>query len=111
MVFPDTKGGRLRASNFNRMVWNPIRDALGIRHAAFHDLRNTEASLMLYAGADLKVTRERLGHAAFATAANIYAHLMQDSQARATEKLGALMERDQKPVATNGGYKKNPTSI
>lgn len=94
IVFPDTKGGRLRASNFNRMVWNPMRDAIEIRHVAFHDLRHTQASLMLYAGVDLKVIQERLGHADFATTANMYAHLMQDSQAKATEKLTTMMTAD-----------------
>ena len=43
----------------------------------FHDLRHTHGSLMLNAGVDLKVIQARLGHADFATTANIYAHLMQ----------------------------------
>ncbi|HIE99634.1 MAG: site-specific integrase [Fuerstiella sp.] len=91
ICFPDTIAGRLRASNFNRMCWNPIRDKLDIRHVKFHDLRHTQASLMLYAGVDLKIIQQRLGHASFATTADLYAHLMQDSQAKASDKLGALM--------------------
>lgn len=100
IVFPDTRGGRLRASNFNRMVWNPIRDALNIRHVTFHDLRHAQASLMVRAGVDLKVIQERLGHADFSTTANLYAHLMQDAQAEAAGKLNSLMQRPSDLVAT-----------
>ncbi len=91
IVFPDTIGGRLRASNFNEQCWYPIREKLDIQHVKFHDLRHTQASLMLYAGVDLKIIQERLGHADFSTTANMYAHLMQDSQAKATDKLDSLM--------------------
>ncbi|MEO2019152.1 MAG: tyrosine-type recombinase/integrase [Fuerstiella sp.] len=103
IVFPDTIGGRLRASNFYRMCWYPIREKLDIRHVKFHDLRHTQASLMLYAGVDMKVIQERLGHADFGTTANMYAHMMQDSQAKATEKLDTLMAGSKptpKPVGT-----------
>ena len=92
VVFPDTIGGRLRSSNFNKQCWNPIRESLGIRDVKFHDLRHTQASLMLYAGVDLKVIQSRLGHADFGTTANLYAHLMQDSQADATGKLSSMMQ-------------------
>lgn len=93
VIFPDTIGGRLRGSNFNEQCWYPIRAKLGIQHVKFHDLRHTQASLMLYAGVDMKIIQQRLGHANFATTADMYAHLMTDSQAKATEKLSVLMNR------------------
>jgi len=52
---------------------------------------------MLYAGVDLKIIQQRLGHASFATTADMYAHLMQDSQAKATEKLDVLMAESKPP--------------
>ena len=64
-------------------------------HDMFHDLRHTQASLMLYAGVDLKVIQQRLGHSSFATTANLYAHLMTDSQAQAAEKLSSLLKREE----------------
>lgn len=42
----------------------------------------------------MKVIQERLGHADFGTTGNIYAHLMQDSQAKATEKLSQLIRQN-----------------
>lgn len=96
ICFPDTIGGYLRGSNFDRNCWYPIRKAAGIpKTVTFHDMRHTQASLMLAAGVDLKVIQERLGHADFSTTANTYAHLMQDAQATASSKLGAMMERKQ----------------
>lgn len=57
---------------------------------------------MLYADWDMKVPQVRLGHADYATTANMYAHLMQDSQSRDSEKLGTMMQRPEKSVVTNG---------
>ena len=65
-------------------------------------------SLMLYAGVDMKAIQERLGHADFGTTANMYAHLMQDSQANATDKLSILMGKS-KPKEKPVGTQKKPT--
>jgi integrase len=45
---------------------------------------------MLYAGGgDMNIIQQRPGHSSFAATADMYAHLMQDSQAKATDKLSA----------------------
>ena len=94
IVFPNTDGGYQYASNFRKFVWVKIREAAGIPDSfVFHDLRHTQASLLLAAGVDLKVIQKRLGHADFATTANLYAHLLQDAQGDATEKLDAMMKK------------------
>lgn len=98
--------GNLRGSNFDRQRWYPIREAAGLPESVtFHDLRHTQASLMLHAGADMKIIQQRLGHADFSTTANTYAHLLQDAQAQASEKRGSLMVKTA-PVGTHGGYTK-----
>jgi len=94
LVFPDSQGGYFWGSNFDRNVWHPIREAAGIPDTfTFHDLRHTQASLLLYSGADMKVIQARLGHARYETTANLYAHLLQGAQAEATSKLDSMMER------------------
>jgi integrase len=100
IVFPNIRGGYLRGSNFDRNIWYPIREATGIPDTfVFHDLRHTQASLMLAAGVDLKVIQKRLGHRDFATTANTYSHLLQNSQNEAVEKLAAMMQKTaKKPV-------------
>lgn len=94
MVFPDTNGGYFWGSNFDRNTWHPIREAAGIPETmTFHDLRHTQASLMLDAGADMKVIQARLGHTKYETTANLYAHLLQGAQAEASSKVDAMMAR------------------
>ena len=56
----------------------------------------------------------RLGHSGFATTAGMDAHLMQDSQAKATGKLQSLMPETkptEKPVGTFRGHTKKANSI
>lgn len=94
IVFANERGGYLRGSNFDRRVWYPIREVAGIPDTfVFHDLRHTQASLMLAAGVDLKVIQARLGHRDFATTANTYSHLLQNAQNEAVEKLAAMMKK------------------
>lgn len=94
IVFPNTSAGYLRSSNFDRNVWYPIREAAGIPDTfVFHDLRHTQASLMLAAGVDLKVIQKRLGHRDFATTANTYSHLLQGAQTEAVQKVDELLSR------------------
>jgi integrase len=94
IVFPNLRGGYLRGSNFDRSLWYPIRDSVGIPDTfVFHDLRHTQASLLLAAGVDLKVIQKRLGHRDFATTANTYSHLLQNAQTDAVDKLSAMMKK------------------
>ena len=92
IVFANVRGGYLRGSNFDRNVWYPIRESVGIPDTfVFHDLRHTQASLMLAAGVDLKVIQKRLGHRDFATTANTYSHLLQNAENEAVDKMAAMM--------------------
>ena len=94
IVFANIRGGYLRGSNFDRNVWYPIRESVGIPDSfVFHDLRHTQASLMLAAGVDLKVIQKRLGHRDFATTANTYSHLLQNAQSEACDKLASMMKK------------------
>ena len=93
-MFANERGGYFRGSNFDRRVWYPIRKAAGIPDTfVLHDLRHTQAILMLAAGVDLKVIQKRLGHRDFATTANTYLHLLQNAQNEAVEKLSAIMKK------------------
>ena len=97
IVFANIRGGYLRGSNFDRNVWYPIRESVGIPDTfVFHDLRHTQASLLLVAGVDLKVIQKRLGHRDFATTANTYSHLLQNAQNEACDKLAAMMTKTRK---------------
>lgn len=93
IVFPNSIGGHLLGSNFDRNVWYPIRLAAGIpKTVRFHDLRHTQASLMLAAGVHPKVVQERLGHSDIAMTLNIYSHLLAGMQADGVEKMAAFLK-------------------
>jgi integrase len=91
LVFPSTTGTLHRSSNFDRNVRHPIRKAAGISaDFKFHDLRHTQASLMLAGGVPMKVIQKRFGHSDYTVIANTYSHLMQGAQAEAAEKVDRL---------------------
>lgn len=65
------------------------REAAGLPHARFHDLRHSCASIMVNAGVPLEVVRDVLGHGTIKTTER-YAHLQVDAQRSALEKLGKI---------------------
>lgn len=92
LVFPNTIGRLYRPTDFDSYVWYPARKAAGIPDSFhFHDLRHTQASLMIAAGVPMKVIQERLGHSTFKLTADTYGHLMQGAQADAASKVDSLI--------------------
>ena len=57
----------------------------------FHDLRHAFATLMVESGEDLGVVSRILGHADFATTADVYAHLTPAMLDRAAERMEAIL--------------------
>ena len=57
----------------------------------FHDLRHTHATLMLKAGAPLKVVSERLGHATPTFTMAVYQHVLPGMQAEAANVFASLI--------------------
>lgn len=55
-----------------------------------HDLRHTQASLLLANGEDMVTVSKRLGHAKVSTTLDIYAHLMPGKDEDAASKIGAI---------------------
>lgn len=65
------------------------REAAGMPHARFHDLRHSCATLLLQLGTPMEVVREILGHTSVKTTER-YAHVMVQPQREALAKLGDL---------------------
>jgi integrase len=63
----------------------------GLRKIRFHDLRHTNASLMIASGIDIKVAQQRLGHSDVTTTLNIYSHVLQRSNQEAANTLDSLI--------------------
>lgn len=68
-----------------------IRNGLpGIR---FHDLRHTNATIMLAAGIHVKAAGNRLGHSKSQTTLDIYSHVLQSVDRESAEKIRAVLSR------------------
>jgi integrase len=91
LLFPAPEGGPLRNSNFNRRIWRPALDAVGLVGFHFHDLRHTGNTLAAQTGASTKELMARMGHAS-PRAALIYQHATKERDkavARALSDLAA----------------------
>lgn len=61
------------------------------KRVRFHDLRHTNATLLLQQGVNSKIVQERLGHKDIATTLNIYSHVNKKMQKDATDKLTDIL--------------------
>ncbi len=62
-----------------------------LKHIRFHDLRHTNATLMLKEGISPKVAQMRLGHSDFSTTMNIYSHVLKSVETEAAERLESVI--------------------
>jgi integrase len=70
--------------------WEQIRTAANIRTVRIHDLRHNFASVLANSGHDLPVVGRLLGHSSIAVTAR-YAHLYEDTLAKAADTAGAIL--------------------
>lgn len=73
---------------FDRLVM-----AAGLRPIRLHDLRHTNATLLLADGEDVKTVSERLGHASINTTLAIYHHVIPRKRASAASRIGSLLDQ------------------
>ncbi|MCR1137448.1 tyrosine-type recombinase/integrase [Clostridium botulinum] len=62
------------------------------KKVGFHDLRHTNAMLLLSQGVDFKVMQKRLGHEDINTTLNTYSHVNKTIQKNATDKLNSILD-------------------
>ncbi|MBQ9763699.1 MAG: site-specific integrase [Phascolarctobacterium sp.] len=90
LVFTNSFGKPLSASNFRRGYWRKLSLAAELpEDCTFHCLRHSHATNLLRAGVDIRTVSHRLGHASLQTTM-IYLDLLPDSQELATEKFAEL---------------------
>ena len=57
----------------------------------FHELRHTQATLLIGQGADVKTVQHRLGHSSAALTMNIYAHAISQNDEQAATVIGDIL--------------------
>ncbi len=64
----------------------------GLRKLKLHELRHTNITLLLSAGASMKDVQSWAGHSNFSVTANTYAHVSAKSKSRLTESISSLLK-------------------
>jgi integrase len=90
LVFTSRNGTALDGRNVTRYLQSHLK-RLGLPHQRFHDLRHAFATLMVESGEDLGVVSRILGHADFATTADVYAHLTPAMLERTAERMDSIL--------------------
>ncbi|MFZ5989320.1 MAG: tyrosine-type recombinase/integrase [Bacillota bacterium] len=77
-----------------------------LQHIRFHDLRHTNATLMLKHNISPKVASERLGHSKINITLDLYSHVLKEMQEDAAIKIdNAIFNNDTKSKGPNIGDK------
>lgn len=88
------QNGKVLHPNYYTTRIKKIMKKIGIdKNIRFHDLRHTNATLLVQQKVDFKTLQKRLGHADFNTTMNIYAHVADDLQRDATDKITSLLHK------------------
>ena len=61
------------------------------RNIRIHDLRHTNATIMLLSGTNMKVVSERLGHSNIEISMNRYSHILEEMDKEASKNLSDLL--------------------
>lgn len=89
-VFPSTTGKpifkRALRDAFNRLI-----KSAGVRQIRFHDLRHTNATLLIANGVDIKTVSSRLGHSSIVITLDTYAKFMREADERAAGVMANIM--------------------
>lgn len=64
----------------------------GYRGFNLHELRHTQATLLIGQGADIKTVQNRLGHSSASLTMNIYAHAIEQNDRDAADTIGGLLD-------------------
>ncbi|VVJ22673.1 Integrase [Amycolatopsis camponoti] len=74
-------------------AFHVIAEAAGLPPVRLHDLRHGAATLMLAAGADLKVVQELLGHSSITITADTYTHVLPELAHQTAEAAASMVPR------------------
>ncbi len=91
-------GGFLDPTNLYRW-WGDYRATIGFDGLRLHELRHTQATMLLGAGTDVKTVQTRLGHASASLTLDVYGHAIPANDKAAADFMGAVMGVHAEPSA------------
>ena len=84
LIFTDESGKYLIPSRFLQRIKRLCKYCGIEKNIRWHDLRHSNATLLLKLGVSMKVIQERLGHSIMQTTSDTYAHVTKDMNIEAT---------------------------
>ena len=91
LVFAQPNGRPMDGHNIRQREFKKLLSHAGLPDMRFHDLRHTNATLLLEAGVPAKVVSERLGHSGIGITLDIYSHVLPTMQEQAASKLEEML--------------------
>lgn len=85
-----TEGGFIEPHALSRW-WSKFRLEAGFPSLRMHELRHTQASLLIGSGRDIKTVQARLGHDDVSVTLNYYGHLLPNNDKEAADFMGAVL--------------------
>lgn len=77
--------------NYLSRSFKKLLETNNLKHIRFHDLRHTNATLMLLSGTDMKVASKRLGHSSIKITLDTYAHVLNELDVTASDNLSEVI--------------------
>lgn len=87
LIFVEENGEYIKPSRFLQRIKRLCKYCNINKNICWHDLRHSNATLLLKLGVSMKVIQERLGHSIMQTTSDIYAHVTKDMNIEATNIL------------------------
>ena len=87
LVFTTAMGTGIEPRNALRS-FHAVCQRAGLERRRLHDLRHTAVTALLAQGVSMRVISELLGHSQMATTADLYGHILSETLADATDRLG-----------------------
>ena len=91
-MFINEVGKPLEGHNWRKRVFNKALDMVDMRRIRIHDLRHTNASLLLQAGESMAYIRDQLGHYSIKVTVDIYGYLVPGGNKEAVDRLDDVTE-------------------
>ena len=82
-------GDWLDPTNLGRW-WSDYRETIGFPTLKMHELRHSQATLLLGSGVDVKTVQARLGHSKSSLTLDQYAHAIPENDKAAAELMGKI---------------------
>ena len=92
-------GSWLDPTNLGRW-WNRYRKEIGLPDFRMHELRHTQATMLLGNGVDVKTVQTRLGHSTSALTLDQYAHAIPANDKAAADLMGSIYGKPANPHAS-----------